>query len=252
MTSQRPGGTSLTGSFIEPMTKIQLNSSALSREGSYKVRLIKMLGLAAIAAVAAMALVGATSAMAESSLLCTKDTKLVPTAAECEEPSAVHFISVDENGNLAHASLLTEFLGSKITIECNALIAGTVLKGLVTNGPVVIHVPNTEGLVYSNCLGGCAVTVEEGGLINVLKTGPELSEVTGNGFKVKVVCFGIKCVYSSTNLKGHGLGPLEPGTNGLGHVDYKAAPVTKLSGICPETALLDALFKSLTPLYVRG
>ncbi len=230
------------------------------REGSYKVRLIKMLGLAAIAAVAAMAFVGASSAMAESSLLCTLDSVLNPTGEQCTglnakkevvPVSAVHYISVNEKGELAHATLLSEILETPIRIECNALIQGEVLTGLVSNGPVVIHVPKT-GLVYSNCLGGCAVTVEEGGLLFVLKTGVESSEVSGTGFKVKVVCFGVKCVYESKGLIGAGSGPLVAGTNSLGHVTYAGAPVEIVSGVCPKFSLLDALFKSLTALYVRG
>ncbi len=209
-----------------------------------------MLSLAVIVAAIATALGGAPSAMAESSLLCTKDAALNPTAEECEEPYEVHLISVNEKGELAHAALLTEFLGSPLTIECNLLIQGTVLTGLINSGPVKIHVA-AEDLVYSNCLN-CTLKVEEGGVIEVLKEGPELSKVTGTGFRVKTVCFGMKCVYNATGLVGHGLGPLEAGTNSLGHVTYTNTTVRSLSGVCPETAKLDALFKSLTPLYVRG
>ncbi len=215
------------------------------------MRLIKMLGLVAIAAVAAMAFVGASLAMAESSLLCSKDTVLTPTAGECQEPSTVHFISVNGNGELAHIIRLTEVGGTSISIECDLLIQGTVLTGLVTNGPVKIHVA-AAGLVYSNCLNGCTFTTEEGGVLEILKDGVELFQVSGTGFKVKTVCFGIKCVYSIQGSLGHGLGPLEEGTNGLGHVTYTEQAIQKISGVCPETMLLDALFKSLTPLYVRG
>jgi hypothetical protein len=209
-----------------------------------------MFGLAAIAAVAAMAFVGASSAMAESTLLCTTDTPaLAPSAAECTQPAEVHYTSVNEAGASAKATLLN----SISNVECNVLILGTVQQGLKTNGPVPITVTK-ENLQYTNC-SPCTVTTEEGGTILVLKlksAGLELADVTGDGFKVKVVCLGfIKCIYNAAGLSGHGLGPLATGGNG--HVTYTKAKVTSESGgLCPAEAFLDALFKDLTKTYIRN
>ena len=205
-----------------------------------------MFGLAAIAAVASMAFVGASSATAESSLLCLNDTAtLTPTAVECNEPMTVHFVTTEK------AKLLTP----GITVECDVLVAGEVLLGLVTNGPVLIHVATT-GLVYSNCTATCTVTTVKGGIISVLKEGNELAKVTGsNTFEVKVVCGEvINCQYTAENLIGHGLGPLVAGTGGKGHVTFFEKSVASLPGgiVCPSTAKLDALFQSLVPLYVRS
>lgn len=196
-----------------------------------------MFGLAAVAAVAAMAFVGATSAMAEPTQLCTND---VPAA--CVEPMEVHFTSVNSKGESAKATLL-----SVVNVECNVLILGTVVLGL--SNPVKITVA-TAGLVYTNC-GGCTVTTLKGGTITVLRLGVELADINGSGFEVKVSCAGfINCVYGAENLTGHGLGPLKAAPNGT--VSYVKSPVKKISGaLCPETSTLDGVFLPLVPIYIR-
>ncbi len=229
------------------------------RREKKKVKLIKILSLTAVAVFAAMAFVGVTSASASDSLLCTNDTTVLnPTAAECGEPSTVHFLTVTvtlSGGVETTADTKGTLLNSTLNVKCEALISGEVLKGLVTGGPVVVHVP-AASLVYSNCTFGCTVTVLSGGLLKVLMTAAELSEVFGEGFVVEVNCFGFfDCDYNASGLVGHGLGPLEADTGKKGHVTYSENVVNllnNLSGGCPATAKLDALFQSLSPLYVRG
>jgi hypothetical protein len=196
------------------------------------VRMIKLLGMAAVMAVAAMALVGASSAMAESTQLCTNET------GTCVEPTTVHSVTV------GHALLLS----SIVNVECDALVSATVPKGLVTNGPVVLN-PGT--LTYSNCLNGASVTVLKQGSISILNQGNELAEQTATGYKVLVEAVGLHCVYNAEKLVGHALGPLKTGTN-KDHVTYVEAEVHKLEGFfCPSVSKLDALFQDLTAIWAR-
>jgi len=196
------------------------------------VRMIKLLGMAAVTAVAAMALVGASSAMAESTQLCTNET------GTCVEPTTVHSVTV------GHAVLLS----SIVNVECDALVSATVTKGLVTNGPVVL---NPATLSYSNCLNNASVTVIKQGTISVLNEGNELGTQTASGYRVLVEAVGLHCVYSAENLKGHALGPLKTGTN-KDHVTYSEAEVKKVEGFfCPSVSKLDALFQDLTAIWAR-
>jgi hypothetical protein len=204
-----------------------------------------MFGLAAIAAVAAMAFVGATSASASSTLLCSSlTTGLTPNAAECNSPSELHFVSVGK------AVLLTP----NINVECNALIQSTR-----TSAALAAPVTFNGTLKYESCSSGCTVKQVKEGTISILKTAPELADVTATGYVVNVNClFGsLNCDYDATNLVGHGLGADVAGTEGKGHVTYSGNVVNakeKLGGFigCPTVSELDALFQSLTSLYIRA
>jgi hypothetical protein len=200
-----------------------------------QVRFIKMLGLAAVAAVAAMAFVGASSAMAESTLLCTADEP-----AACNAPATVHFID-------PAATLLTT--APVLTITCEALISGT--PG-VLGAPQKVSVA-AGGLTYSNCNNSCTAVNEASGVINVLKSGHEAAKITGEGFLVHLKCgAAINCFYNAEGLEGSALGPLLT-ADGKTHVTTTAAAVHKVKGLCPSTALLDSLFISLDPqIYIRG
>jgi len=196
-----------------------------------------MFGLAAIAAVAAMALVGASSASAAATLLCNQHVAL----GACTEPTQhVHQVATNPE-------LLTSFGNVKCA---SALLLAEVL-GLGT--PQVLH----GNLTYTTCeLNGSACKeVKEtsaGVLINVLRTGEELGEVTGSG-RVKVVCSGLECEYEgSAEFVGHALGPTL--TADGGHVTYTKAKGIKVAGgfLCPSSSLLDALFVSLNNVYLNS
>src|SRR6185436_18150219 len=78
--------------------------SGINLKGRVKMKPIKMLGLTALAALMAMAFIGASSAMAEDTVLCSTDP-----ATSCTEVTHVHETSVTK------AKLLTSFL----TVECD-------------------------------------------------------------------------------------------------------------------------------------
>ena len=213
------------------------------------MRLIKILTVGAIGAVAAMALIGTTAAMAENTLLCEANTESeTPSAEECKSPKELHFLSVDAKGE---KDAKVKLLSSITTVECNALIVAERTSSAAAS-PVVF----AATLSYENC--NCTVTVLEQGTISVLKTGTELADVTAAGFKVKVECFGLfTCDYDAENLVGHGLGAAKAGTGKKGHVTYSEdeahleQDLFSPFGSCPEKSFLDALFQSLTPVYVR-
>ena len=92
------------------------------------MKAIKMIGLAALAALTAMAFVGASSAMAESTTLCSAD------GSGCGI-THVHETSVGK------AKLLTSFG----TTECNVLFLGDARAALAS--PLVIDGTFT----YTNC-----------------------------------------------------------------------------------------------------
>ena len=208
------------------------------------MKLVKVFGLTTIALLFVTALVGVSSAMASSSLLCSKDSlSEPPPVGECQQPTEVHFISVNATGEAAKVKLLNEIL---LPIECNALLSGTVLPGLVANGPVVIHV--TE-LKYTNC-GICSISASELGLLSVLRTGVELATVTSLNLKLLFSCFGLDCEYGVNGLTGHGLGPLL--TELSAHITYTKLLLMRLTPGCTKIVELDALFASVNPLYIRS
>ncbi len=204
------------------------------------VRTIKMLGLAVMAALMAMALVGASSAMAENTSLCTADEN--PCSA-ANQVTHVHESTLA--GSTNRASLLTNLA----TIRCQVLFLGDVSGSSLAN-PLVL----SGGFSYSECNFGCTV-VEVGGpvTIKVLKTAAELAAVTGEG-EVKIDCtlVGIHCTYNGEGLSGHGLGPLTS-TEPNGSTSLSEQPTKKVSGsACPETAKLDIVTTPLTATYISS
>ena len=242
------------------------SSSAATPEGRTKVRLIKMFGLVAVPVVVAMAFVGVSWAVAESTMLCENDTAVeAPTAEECKSPELVHFLSVSLNEKKEYVDAKAKLLSSLATVECNALI-------LAHSTSVVLPPENKSGaflpttyaglLTYENC--NCTVKVLQQGAISVLRLGEvskEEVDVTAAGYAVKVECFGLfTCDYNAENLVGEGKGGLTvtEGESGLAYVTSTAVnllhDLESLFGSCPsETETkLDALFKSLKPLYIRS
>jgi hypothetical protein len=193
-----------------------------------------MFGLTALAAVAAMAFVGASSAMAGDTQLCSSDSS-------CGGTISVHDVSpAGEPGLL---------LSSLVNVECDVLYEGTTLGlGL----PLLIH----GHFLYSNCetFGGSGCTVTQtsaSALIKVLlPTGntEEETEITGEG-EVLVECGSfIHCKYKGEGLKGSGLGSLQgaPGTS------IEEATVQKVSGFfCPTTSKLHLTTEPLSATYVK-
>jgi len=202
------------------------------------VKAIKMIGLAALTALMAMAFVGASSAMAESTALCSADE------SPCKEGNVVAHVHEESVGK-------AKLLSSVGTTECNVLFLGDAAEAMEEGAALGI----TGSFTYTNCeLGGSSCTAtEEGGpsSLQVLRTGHETAKVTGEGL-VHLVCSGfIDCSYNGTGLSGTAKGPLLS-TQKNGEVTLSEQTTTKEAGgfLCPKTAKLDITTTPLTATYV--
>jgi len=230
------------------------------REGRIKVRLIKMLGLAAVAAIAAMAFVGASSAVAGSTDLCTEHPN-----AENKCPAGTSLALVKDGIHYVDPLALLRAVGAfGVTkdILCEALFLGEALDlaaPLVIHGEFKYGKPHgisslPEGLCFEmekkeNC-GEIKEVGPLGGLLLVLRTSHELATVVGHDFEVLVKCGGLHCVYNAAGLEGHALGPLLSELPN-GAVTIVNQTVNKVEGfLCPETASLTTTQKPLKPNYI--
>jgi hypothetical protein len=209
------------------------------------VKAIKMFGLAALTALLAMAFVGASSAMAEDTHLCSNDvgTDYFSEHA-CTAVTHVHETSLGGTENKA------VFLASIGNIECNVLYLGDVSS---TGAPLIIK----GSFTYTNCaLGGgsCATTEENGpAKTSVLKTGHETAEVTFE-YLIHLVCSGfIDCSYTAIGLKATAKGPLLS-TQKNGEVTLSEQSLTKEVGgfLCPKISRLDITTTPLSETYIAG
>ncbi len=218
------------------------------------MRTIKMLGFAVMAVLIATALVGASSAMAESTALCKVDTALFDAnnqyIGDHECPLASRISHVHEStlpGNENRASLLTNLA----TIRCQVLFLGDVLSaGLLSTAPTPLLISGK--FTYSECNLGCTVVEVNGPVhIDVLKEGHELAKITGKG-EVKIDCslIAIHCTYNGEGLVGHGLGPLLS-VHLNGDTVLSEQETKKVSGTaCPEKAKLDITTTPLEHVYI--
>jgi hypothetical protein len=200
---------------------------------------IKMLGLAALAPLMAMALVDATSAMAENTQLCKND----------ETPClASNVVSHVHEETLSTPATLLSSAGN---VLCDALFLGDSL-GL--GAPLVIHGHFTYGNCQRDKINGaqesCLVMeTSTDSLINILRLGHEWADVTGAG-KVNVHCgLFINCTFNGTGLTALALGPLLSAFEN-GSVAIIGEPLSKESGLCPETGLLDISTMPLEKIYI--
>jgi hypothetical protein len=196
------------------------------------MKAIKMFGLAALAALMALTFVGASSAMAEKTVLCKED------ASPCKSV-VTHVHETTLSG--AKGKLLT----SIVNVECDVLFLGDTVGE--SGNPLVI----TGTFTYTNC-GSCTVEEVGGGVeIKVLKLGHETADVTGEG-EVHVNCSGLNCTYNGEGLLGTGKGPLlSSETNGSVVITEQVAK--KVSGLfCPSTSKLDITTTPLSATYIEG
>jgi lysophospholipase L1-like esterase len=185
-----------------------------------------------LVALAALAFFGTTSAMAESTTLCTAD------ASGCGV-SHVHETSVGK----------AKLLSSVGTTECNVLFLGDISTTLAS--PLVI----SGSFTYTNCElgGGSCTAVEEASPaeIKVLKEAHEKAKVTGE-YLVHLTCSGfLDCSYNGVGLKGTAKGPLLS-TQENGEVTISEQSLTKETGgfLCPKTAKLDITTTPLSATYI--
>jgi len=204
-----------------------------------KVKAIKMIGLTALAAPLAMAFVGASSAMAESTSLCSVDEN---PCALANQLGSVHEMSVGK------AQLLT----SVGTFECDVLFSGTIAMKLAN--PLVI----SGSFAYMSCvLGGsnCTVTeINKPAEIKVLKEGHETARVTFK-YQIHIVCAGfIDCTYNGESLNATGKGPLLSAQVPDGEASIQEQSLTKVAGgfLCPKTAKLDITTTPLVATYISS
>lgn len=203
------------------------------------MRLIKMFGLTAIAAVAAMAFIGASSASATSTALCTSDASLVCAAGNVY------------TGHIEGLAVNPELLSSITNVTCeHSVILGNAL-GLVTGGSQVTHLELIDftGNCKTSSGTACTVTTTALGLVDLLKTAPNLGTATSLNSKVKVVCgFFINCTFGGTpelHVVGSTL-PLNT-TSSLGALTANKASLSREGGICPSTSEWDAKYTIQLP-----
>jgi hypothetical protein len=193
-----------------------------------------MFGLAALAALLAMAFVGASSAMAGSTVLCSNDSE-----ASCTAVTHVHEATLAGSQAVLKTSILT--------VKCDALFLSTSVGGEAA--PQVIK----GSFTYTNCNNSCVVTEENGpSEILVLRTGHETSSVTGEGL-VHVVCGSfINCLYNGEGLVGTGKGPLlSTETNGEVKLTEQAVSEEGGSFFCPDTSELTIVTTPLSATYIK-
>jgi hypothetical protein len=210
-----------------------------------------MFGLAAIAAVAAMAFVGASSAMAENTSLCTEDVAVGTACPSGKLALHVHFETQKLSGGVL-VPAKNKLLNPILTVECVGLFLGDVTNATLLGAPLTV----LGNLSYSSCTAGCAVTESSpDGVISVLREGgEELGKVTGTGFKVLVNCglSTLHCVYDGQGLVGDGLGALIAGHTGAVKFNEAVVHSTGEGLLCPSEAKLDANFLPLEALYIRS
>jgi hypothetical protein len=202
------------------------------------MRLIKMFGLAALAAVAAMAFVGATSASATNTQLCSAHTGLT-----CGAGNAV------TSHHLVLASGTVGEILAAIDILCLGILIEATPLGL--GNPQAIH---SLSQTYSGCGTGsghnnCMVSVSEGQqpLLDLLKTGLDAGVLTALSGQTRLVCsnIGLDCLYDIAGMEFE---------VGGGHLTANETGLTELGGkfFCPDEGLLDGLLEALTDVYTLG
>jgi len=191
---------------------------------------VMALGPIAVVAVFAMALLGPSIAMGESTSLCEVDE------SPCGSPiSHVHYISKDMRITVP-----------EMNYQCDVLFLGDVSA---LGSPQTI-----EGtFTYTNCNQKCSRKEENGpAVLDLLRTGTEAGELTGEA-EIHSFCLGfIDCVYSFENLVGKANGPLISNQEN-GEFRYNEVPLTHVSGfLCPKEAYLDATFVPLSATYISS
>jgi len=139
-------------------------------------------------------------------------------------------------------------------VECYTLFLGDILNSGLGN-PLTVH----GQFYFFNCNEGNCLVQEINGpaYAELLKTASELA-ISSFEVEISVKCeafpwFNI-CVYNGEGLQGHVTGGLSSGSEpGPAHIAFAEQEMHRVSGfVCPKTLQLDALFKSLEPLYIRS
>jgi hypothetical protein len=210
---------------------------------------IKVFALVALGALMAMAFIGASSAAAESTVLCLEDPGTGEHEACPEGPPASQLVTHVHEATLEGNPAL--LLSSVVEVKCTALFLGDVTSENGLGNPLEV----LGNFTYSNCKtsSGKECTVAEitgtDAKLKLSKSGHELADVTYQ-LEWNVHCgFLINCTYDGEGLKAHALGPLlasEP--NGETRIEEQV--MHRVSGFCPETAKLDLLTTPLEAVHI--
>lgn len=196
---------------------------------------IKMLGLMALLALMAMAIVGASSAAAEGTSLCSAD--------ESSCPMEKVFKHVHETTLSGKKAVLETGL---TVVKCDVLFLGNAIEN-TESGALVI----SGNFTYTNCDSCTAEEVGGPAQVEILREGHETATVA-IGVEVKFVCDGVSCVYSGEELMGTGKGPLLS-TETNGEISIVEQTVERVSGfLCSETGKLTITTTPLSATYVTG
>jgi hypothetical protein len=217
-----------------------------------QVRLIKIFGLAAITAVAAMAFIGASSATAGTTALCTANET---PCADLNLASTVHLESVGSTVLLSSVTVLCLKSLAQGNVEVNAT---TGKRLAASNLGVKLTALTWEKCGTNAAHDNCTVSnLGELALFDVLRTVAGLGTANALALnqthvRVLVNCSGLHCIYGSPNVTGFTVE--SAGHNGAAHKGLfkaKGLTVPELSGfLCPNHSLWDALYESLTNLYI--
>jgi hypothetical protein len=157
------------------------------------MKFIKTLGFAAVAAITAMALLGAGSAMANTSTsLCKVSTNPCPAASLYASGTLVE-------GLATNPVLLGTFFGLTGTVECeHSVVAGKTESAL--GNPLVGKITSITftGNCHSSFGGSCTVTTAKTGKLDLLRTGSNVGLATSLGNEISVSCSGfptIECTF---------------------------------------------------------
>jgi hypothetical protein len=165
--------------------------------------------------------------------LCSKDEK----SPICKSENQLKSIDYKDKA--------VELLTNLINVKCEGLVSGTV--GAPGN-PLEMK----PELTYSNCGGGCFVTVVSGpGKILLQREGKaEEAKATAEGFEIFVKCgTTIKCLLGPEKMVGTALGALTTGDNG--RLTFSKASLGKGEGaVCPKEATLDAVYVASSAAYI--
>ncbi|MGE5281611.1 MAG: hypothetical protein ACM3N0_04675 [Chloroflexota bacterium] len=203
---------------------------------------IKTLCLISLVALLAVAVVEASSAMAESTTLCSVDPGEGEEETCPEEQMIEHVHEVTEAGKPAILETST------LTVECDTLFLGD-RHGNSESGAALIE----GNFTYTKCSNSCTVTeTSPNSLIEVLRLGHELADVTGEG-EVNVHCgIFVNCTYGEKGVSGHALGSLLASVEN-GQTTFKEQTIHKVAGaFCPEEATLSISTSPLVKTYITA
>jgi hypothetical protein len=188
-----------------------------------------------------MALIGASSASATSTALCTSDAALVCAAG--------NIYTGHIEGTASNPELLSDL--ANVTCEKSVILGNALTLGSAADGKQ--QLTHLELIDFTgNCktqLGVvCTVTTVKLGLVDLLKTGVNVGTVTSLGSEVRVVCGSvIDCTFGG-EPKGSAVGATLPlGASSLGTITVTKAVLQGKGLLCPEQGLWDAKYTIQLP-----